>query len=151
MSTDETARRYRRPLILGIGASVLAEFTIFLVWGVILYPEGDLVAKLLWTVLFCGVGMGSAVGALLVLLVVDRLEGVAAIAASSALSLLVLGVACNLLCFRLDAHYFHYFGAVDSPALFIGNGLVMSGLGGAAAGWLMFTERGRRQLRRVGL
>ncbi|GEM_PF-795520 len=144
-------QRYRRPLLLGIAASVLAESVIFVVWGLILFPDGNVLTKLLWTVGFCGLGMGSTIGALLVLLVVDRLDGPAAIAATSVLSALVLGVACNLLCYNLDRHYFHYFGGGDTPALFLINGVLMASLGGALIGWLLFTPGGRRRLDRLGI
>ncbi len=130
---------------------MIGELIILIVWGVFLYPTGELVTKFLWTVVFCGLGMGSAVGALLVLFVVGRVHGRAAVVASMLLSALVLGVGCNLLCFQLDAHYFHFFGATASPALFIGNGVVMSLLGGALVGWLVFTERGASHLTRYGL
>jgi hypothetical protein len=139
----DARRRYIRPLKLSIAASVLGESVIFVVWGVLLYPGGELLHKLLWTVLFCGVGMGAALGALLVLFVVDRLEGAAAVLVTAGLSAGVLGVACNLLCLQLDRH-FHYFGGADNAPLFLVNGVLMASLGGAVVGWLCFTPRGRR-------
>lgn len=150
-SDEDTVLRLRRALWLSIALSVFGELIILIVWGVILYPSGELATKFLWTVVFCGLGMGSVFGALLVLFVVDRLHGRAAVAASASLSALVLGVGCNVLCFQLDAHYFHSFGGAESPALFIGNGVVVSVLGGALVGWLVFSDRGASLLARYGL
>lgn len=144
-------KRYRRPLIAAIGSTVLAELLIFVIWGLLLYPGGDLGTMLMWTVGFCGVGMGAVVGSLLVLFVVDRLSGAAAILATSAIYTLVPGVACNLLCYQLDTNYFQYFGGGDTPWLFLGSGLLNSSLGGAAVGWGLFTKRGRQVLASLGL
>ncbi len=151
MSGTDTVSRQRRALWLSILLSMFGELIILIVWGVILYPTGELATKFLWTVVFCGLGMGSAVGALLVLFVVDRLHGRAAIVASTLLSALILGVGCNALCYQLDVHYFHSFGGAESPGLFIGNGVVMSMLGGALVGWLVFSERGASLLTQRGL
>lgn len=134
-------RRYLRPLRLAILFSVLGESTIFVVWGLLLYPEGNVPKKFLWTIVFCGLGMGGALGSLVALLVVDRLSGWRAVAATVSLSTPVLGVGCNLLCLELDQHFLYFGGAENSP-LFIWDGVVMSAVGGAALGWLCFTEAG---------
>lgn len=147
----DVGKRFRRPLILGIAGSMAAELVIFVVWGLILYPAGDPLVKFLWTVVFCGMSMGAVVGAMIVVFVVDRLDGAAAIAATAMTAAVVLGGACNTLCYRLDAHYFHYFGGEQNPVLFIINGVVMAAIGGAGIGALMFTARGRAWLERVGL
>jgi len=147
---EAIARAYRRPLVFSIAASVLGEAVLLIVYGMLLNPAGDLVAKALWTLVFCGLGMGSVVGALLVLLVVDRLEGAAAIGASATISAGVLGLFCNVLCYRLDSHYFHYFGAAEQPLLFLAPGIILPAALGAGFGWLMFTPRGRAVLDRRG-
>ena len=147
----ELRLRYLRPLTVAIAGSVLAEAAIFVVWGIILYLGGSLLTKFLWTIVFCGMGMGSALGSILALFVVDRVDGWVAVAITSLLSAAVLGLGCNVLCYQLDTHYFHFFGGSDSPVLFIGSGIVMATVGGAAGGWLMFTRRGRRCLTRLGL
>ena len=98
-------KRYRRPLVLAIAGSVFSEAVNFVVWALILYPQGSLLAKkLLWTIVLCGLGTGSVVGAAIVLFVVDRLEGAAAIAATSLLSATLLGGGCDVLCYQLDSH-----------------------------------------------
>lgn len=148
---DKAGHRYRRPIVVSIIGSMLAEVVIFVVWGVVLYPGGDLTAKFLWSVVFCGVGMGSVVAAVLVLFVVDRFDGARAIAATALVSTVVLGGVCNALCYRLDTHVFHYFGGRESPLGFLGGGAVLASVGGVATGWLLFTERGKAFLERVGL
>ena len=132
-----------RPIKLSILFSVAGEFVIFVVWGMILFPYGSWLHKLLWTLLFCGVGMGSAIGAVVAIFIVGRLRGAAAIAATTVASVALLGVACNLLCLALDEH-FHYFGGESHGEMFIWNGIVMAALGGLLVGWLCFTERGSR-------
>ncbi len=142
---------YLRPLYLSLAGAVLVEFFIFLLWGVFLYPEGSLLTKFLWTVVYCGMGMGAALGVLITLIVVDRWEGPPAVFATVALSVLVLGVLCNVLCFNLDVHYFHMFGTDQNPAFFLANGIVSSAMGGAALGALLFSNAGRNVLERAGL
>ena len=139
----------RRLMGLSIALSVLGETVIFLVWGVLLFREGDLVAKFLWTVVFCGFGMGSALGAALIALPIERLWGWQAVLTTALLSTTLLGVACNWLCFRLDAEYFHYFGGAENPILFLLNGVFMAFLGGGVIGFLAFTSPGSVVLGRV--
>lgn len=141
---------YLRPIWLGIAGSVLAEFMIFLIWGLFLYPAGSYLAKFLWTVIFCGFGMGAVTGAIIATFIVDRFEGMKAIILTSVITAFILGVACNLLCFTLDSHFFHYFGAEENPYLFIVNGVVMSALGGLLVGWLLFSNKGKQLLQKAG-
>jgi cytosine/uracil/thiamine/allantoin permease len=117
---------------------------------VIFYPEGNLLHKFLWTIVFCGFGMGAGGGALIVLLVSGRLWGRSAIIASAFISFVLLGLFCNFLCFNLDMH-FNFFGAHDTPALFVWNGIIMSILGGTLIGWLCFTKKGNAILERNNL
>lgn len=141
---------YRRPIIICLLGATLSEVGIFLIFGLLLFPEGDWVSKFLWTVVFCGVGMGSVLGAAIILFVQDRLTEWNAILATTAWSTALLGIGCNLLCYRLDANYFEYFGGQDNAALFLGNGLIMATVGGFAAGWLLFSVQGMRLLTRLG-
>lgn len=147
---NSTLREFRRPILLAILASMLGELVIFVVYGVILYPDGSLLHKFFWTVIFCGVGMGSTAGALVCLLVLGRWDGWRAIVATVVITTLVLGVGCDYLCFSLDRH-FHYFGAHENPAAFWTFGLAASAFGGLAIGWLIFSDRGRRILEGAGL
>lgn len=144
------AKDYKRPLIVGLVLATFGELMIFIIFGVILFPSGNILSKFLWTVLFCGVGMGSAFGTIVDLAVVGRLKGRSAIIACTIISTVILGFACNLLCFNLDQH-FNYFGGQGSPKLFILNGIVMASIGGFLSGWLLFTESGSRALDRLGI
>ena len=144
----KNSRRYKRPLIVSILLSILREITIFLVWGIILFPEGSLFAKFVWTVLFCGLGMGATIGSIIVLFVVDTFNGVMAGIVTTALYALVLGLGCNFLCYELDKQ-FHYFGAVESGPLFLINGIGLSVVGGMVASYLLFSQSGKRLLDRL--
>lgn len=137
-----TRSEYLRPIKLALIFSILGEAFIFIVWGVVLFPEGNIINKFFWTIVFCGVGMGGALGSAVAMFVVNRAKGVSAIIQTIFLSLIMLGIACNYLCLRLD-RVFHYFGGAEDTLLFLGNGLVMSAVGGALLGYLCFTERGR--------
>ena len=147
---NEQIRVFNRPVKLGIIFSVEAELIIFVFWGLILYPDGNIVYKFLWAVVFCGVGMGATVGALIQLFVVGRLTNSKAILACALLSVGVLGIGCNLLCLNLDSH-FHYFGGVDSPYFFVAGGVILAAVSGSVAGWLIFSTQGRRILDNVGI
>lgn len=143
-------RQYLRPLWLGILFATAGEFLIFLVFGLLLNGPGSWVTKLVWTVGFCGIGMGSTIGAFVDLLIVGRWSGVRAIAATCALSTAILGIACNVLCWRLDVGL-HYFGGAEHPTIFLVNGVLASGIAGVALGALLFTDAGRGWLDRRGL
>lgn len=147
---DLTVKDYLRPLKLGIFFSILGEGAIFLIWGVYLYPEGNLFHKFLWTIVFCGLGMGAAIGAFIDFFIMGKLKGNAAIIATIFLSLLLLGLLCNFLCFNLDMH-FNFFGGQNSPTLFIWNGIGMSILGGLLIGMLLFTKKGNGLLDKYGI
>lgn len=140
-------REYLRPLWLGIVFAMAGELVIFLVFGLLLNGPGSWVTKLVWTVGFCGIGMGSTVGAFVDLLIVGRLWGARAIVATCALSTGILGVACNVLCWRLDLGL-HYFGGAEHPAIFLVSGIVASAFAGAVLGALLFTHAGNGWLDR---
>lgn len=141
---------YFRPLIVGILISMLGEALIFIIWGVILYPEGSLLHKFIWTIVLCGFGMGSGGGALITLVVSGRFWGRLAILVCALISLVLLGLFCNFLCFEIDMS-FNFFGAHETPDLFIWNGIIMSVVGGVLIGWLCFTHKGNALLERVNL
>ncbi|MCB2092109.1 MAG: hypothetical protein KDF58_11715 [Alphaproteobacteria bacterium] len=145
-----TIKGYLRPLKFAILFSVLGEAVIFLVWGVILYPEGSILHKFLWTIVFCGLGMGSAGGAFISLYVVGRFTGIKALVACGLISGVLLGLFCNYLCFNLDMH-FNYFGGASTPGLFIWSGIIMAVAGGMLVGWLCFTKTGNTWLDKLGI
>lgn len=138
-----------RPVKLGILFSVLGEVVIFLIWGLWLYPEGDILQKFLWSIVFCGVGMGATVGVVVSWWVEGKFWGKPAIVACGLISFVILGLFCNFLCSQFDMH-FNYFGSALTPNLFIINGMVMSIFGGALLGWLNFSYRGIKLLEKFG-
>lgn len=140
-----TAEDVLRPLKLSILLSILGEAVILVVWGIVLYPEGNLLHKFLWAIVFCGLGMGAAIGAIIALVVVGRWTRAFAVIFCAELSAIVLGLFCNYLCYSLDMH-FNYFGSNETPLLFFISGIVMATIGGAIVGWFCFTEKGKRIL-----
>ena len=143
-------RRYLRPLWLGILVATAGELVVFVVFGLMLSGTANWPAKLAWTVGFCGVGMGSTVGALVDLLLVERWAGLRAILATTLLSTGILGIACNLLCWRLDLGL-HYFGGAEHPAVFLVSGIVGATIGGVLMGWLLFSTSGQQWLEERGV
>ncbi|MHC4587517.1 MAG: hypothetical protein ACYS3N_23570 [Planctomycetota bacterium] len=126
------------------------ELLLLILFGIILFPDGSMLHKALWTLVFCGIGMGATLGAFINILVVDRFHGMKAIFTTTALSLIILGIACNLLCLNLDKH-FHYFGGSSNPYLFSFGSVFGSVIGGLIAGTILFTEKGNKYLERLGI
>ncbi len=145
-----TRATFLRPIKVATAFTLTAELLLLLYYGVYLSDEGSLLYKVLWTLGFCGLGMGLSVGAFLDLFVVGRVKPAAAIAATTVTSVLTLGVACNALCMVLDRHY-RYFGGADDPYLHFLPGFVASIVGGYLLGWLLFTPRGVSLLNRFGI
>jgi len=141
-------KRYLRPLYVSIALAAIGELAILLVWGVWLFPEGSLWGKFAW-IAVCSIGMGSVVGALVDLAIVDRLQDRAAMGATLGLTVLVIGVGCNYLCWSLD-HYYTWWGGVADPALFLGGGFVGSLVLGWLGAYLLFSRRGPVLLERFG-
>ena len=141
---------YLRPIIVAISLSVVAEFGLLVLFGMVLFPEGSLFHKFLWTIVFCGLGMGSVLGAAISLFIVDKLKGKAAILSCVALSFVTLGIFCDQLCLALDRH-FQYFGGASHGWVFSTTSWILSSLGGALAGWLLFTEAGSKLLSKLGI
>ena len=135
-------RSFARPLKLAILFSVLGEAVILLVWGFYLFPEGSWFNKFMWTIVYCGLGMGGAFGSVVALGLLDRVDGWPTVVLSALLSTVMLGLFCNTLCLRLDMT-FGYFGAQGAGLLFMANGIAMSAIGGAVLGWMTFTDTGQ--------
>lgn len=148
-AVEPIRRALLRPMKVAIALSVSGELLLLVVFGMILFPGGNLLTQLLWTVVFCGIGMGSVYGAALTLSGVDRLDPVRALAASTVLSVAILGVACDGLCYRL-AHHFGVFGARGHGTAFLACGVLLSIANGIAVGFLCFTPRGIRLLEEWG-
>ena len=145
----EQREHYIRPIKVTILMTLMAELGLFVIFGLLLFPQGNLLYKLIWTGVYCRIGMGAATGALIVLIVVGRFEGMRALLAgffTATLSLLT----CNVLCLIIDRHY-NFFGGYEAPALFFWNGVVMIIPGSALLSWLLFTEQGNKVLDRFRL
>ena len=147
---EDVRKMYIRPLIISLFFAVAGELLLLVIYGIILFPEGNLLYKVLWTLGFCGIGMGATLGAGINLFVMGRYAGPNAILLTILLSFLIMGVACDLLCLNLDIH-FNYLGAQASPLLFSAGGVLGSILAGAGIGGLLFTETGRSVLERIGI
>jgi hypothetical protein len=147
----ENARKiFSRPLIVSLFFSVIGELLLLVLYGIILFPEGNMMYKVLWSLGFCGIGMGAILGTGINLLIVGRFAGSKAILLTILLAALTMGLACDLLCLNLDLH-FNYFGAQASPVLFAAGGVLGSLIGGAGIGGLLFSETGRSILDRIGI
>jgi len=140
--TRPSERAFARPLKLALLFSILGEAVLLLVYGFYLFPEGSWFSKFMWTIVYCGMGMGGAFGAVVALGLLGRVDGWRAIVLTTLLATVMLGIFCNVLCLRLDMT-FGFFGARESGLLFMASGIILSPLGGAVLGWLTFTEAGR--------
>jgi hypothetical protein len=151
ITIDRVVRKtFIRPLVVSIRITELGELLLLILYGVILFPEGSLIHKILWTLVFCGIGIGATLGACINILIVGRFNGVKAILLTTVASLIVLAIACNLLCLNLDRH-FHYFGGTSNPFLFSLDGVFGSIIGGIVVGALLFTQKGNRHLEGLGI
>ncbi len=150
-TNKETIRRqYLRAVYVSIALSIFGEAILFIIHGLILFPAGNILYKFMWTIVFCGIGMGASGGAFLVLFVVGRLSGVNALLVCTAFTTLAIGVGCGLLCLNLDRK-FHYFGGSENSMLFMTNSLAFASVGGAIIGWLLFTGKGNALLEKIGV
>ena len=70
--TMASDRSFARPLKLAILFSVLGEAVILVVWGFYLFPEGSWFNKFMWTIVYCGLGMGGAFGSVVALGLLGR-------------------------------------------------------------------------------
>ncbi len=141
---------YLRPIYVSLSLSVLAELGLFLYFGFAQNTDGHFLHKFLWSVVFCGVGMGSVFSVAIILFVLDRLEGWFAVFMTTTLAIILFGVGCNTLCYELDQK-FNYFGGSTNSELFLYTGWLLSIIGGLFVGILLFTNRGEQLLDRLGI
>jgi hypothetical protein len=149
MNLDKLHRGYRQPLYLALVMAIGGEGILWLVYGLLLFPEGGLVRMLIWS-LACGTAMGAVTGTFVDLLVVGRLFGSKAILLSTAIFVGVMGIACNAVCFTLGRQLATW-GAHTHPELFLAGGFVPSIPAGLLYSYLLFTQKGQVLLARVGL
>ena len=139
---------YVRPIALGIALTAFGELLILVIWGVILFPGGDVLKKLAWTGT-CGVAMGATIGALVNLFVTGRLEGRQAMTWTALIYFGVLSY-CNVLCYSIDLTM-GFFGAQTHPGLFLAGGFVPALVTSIPYAWLLFSQRGPELLAKVRL
>ena len=92
----EQIQRTRIVQILGtaVAMTMLAELIYFIVWGIALFPSGNLIAKLAWTTA-CGVGMGAVIGVGVLVLSEGRVSSRKGFWLA-ALIMFVVGTACTI-------------------------------------------------------
>jgi hypothetical protein len=142
-----TRKEMTRPIAVAVTLTVLGEVFYFIVWGLILFPEGETWVKAVWTAT-CGLGMGGTIGALVSWRVVGRFAARRAGVAAGAICFGVLAY-CSFLCVGIGSAT-GYFGAHTHHALFIWGGLIPAFLSSFFYGWVLFSEGGTNLLDRVG-
>lgn len=136
--TSESERTFQRITIIAVALTTGAEIVYFTVWGLFLFPEGNVLGKLVWTTT-CGIAMGLVIASVTILWVEPRWRGGEAVLGAG-LVMAVVGSYCAWLCSRIDAQ-FGYFGGTEKTALFIVSGVVPAILGGLLYGWLVYGPR----------
>ena len=56
---EDTRKLFIRPLIISLFFAVAGELLLLVIYGIILFPGGNMIYKVLWTLVFCGIGMGQ--------------------------------------------------------------------------------------------
>ncbi|KAL6870125.1 hypothetical protein ACO1O0_001460 [Amphichorda felina] len=131
---------YLRPFLLFWLNSFIFEAIMLIVGITVFSGFRDMLPKLMWTMFFCPLGMGGAMGSLINAFCVDRIYGARAVQFCAILSVLVLG-SCNLLCYNLDL-VFGWFGAEDHFWWWHWRYVMIYGVG-YLNGKLLFTDRGQ--------
>jgi hypothetical protein len=139
---------YIRPLALAAVFTVPGQAMMFVFWGIVLYPDGDMAAKLLWTAA-SGVGMAVAIGLMVGFIVGGRYEGAIAGVISSFCYATVL-IAAILISYKIDVAL-DMFGVRRDPKLFVLTGVVPTLLTTPLYGWLLHSDFGKSLLARIGL
>lgn len=139
---------YIRPLALAAVFTVPGQAMMFVYWGVVLYPDGDIVAKLLWTAA-SGIGMAVAIGLMVGFIVGGRYEGAIAGVISSFCYATVL-IAAILIIYEVDVAR-DLFEVWRNPMLFVLTAVVPIFLTAPLYGWLLHSDFGKSLLARFGL
>jgi hypothetical protein len=139
---------YIRPLALAAVFTVPGAAILFVYWGMVLYPDGDIVAKLLWAAA-SGIGMAVAIGLMVGFIVGGRYEGAIAGVISSFCYATVL-VAAVLISYEVDV-VLDLFGIRRDPMRFVLTGVVPTFLTAPLYGWLLHGKVGKALLARIGM
>lgn len=127
-------------LVIGVAVSMtlVAELFYLTVWGLWLFPEGNLVSKIVWTTV-CGIAMGAVIASLTLVFIEGVLQETKAIIGAAGIVVLV-GTLCAVLCSQIDRS-FNFFGGQSHSILFILSGVVPAVFGGLLYGWLLYSSR----------
>ncbi|KAL0935464.1 uncharacterized protein CTRU02_210055 [Colletotrichum truncatum] len=134
---------YLRPFLLFWINSFLFEVVMLSVSIAVFSGWRDIFQRFMWTIVFCPLGMGGAMGGLINAFIVDRIYGNRAVHFVAILSILVLGT-CNNLCYNLDL-MLGWFGAKDHFWWWHWRYLLIWFVG-YTNGKLMFTDGGQEKL-----
>lgn len=137
-----------RPISVALSLTLLGEAIIFVVWGIYLFPVGNLSTKLVWTGT-CGIAMGATIGGLVNVKVTGRLDGNKAAFWSGSIYFAVLGF-CTVLCFQIDLATGSQFGAQQAPLLFVGGGIIPALITSLVYSWLLHSRGGNALLVKFG-
>ena len=147
-SAHKRRNYYLRPMKLFIVSSMSGELLFLFISICFFSGFKDIVYKIIWTLFFCGIGMGSTMGTLINIFITDQYFNKKAIFGSLILGLIVFGT-CNVLCFRLD-HHFDYYGAIKYPVFFLSKGFLAGIIGSLINGYLLFNADGQKLLIKMG-
>ncbi|KAK2776674.1 transmembrane protein [Colletotrichum kahawae] len=86
---------YLRPFLLFYINSFIFEVIMVIVSIIFFSGWRDMLPKFMWTIVFCPLGMGGAMGGLINAFIVDRIYGSRAVHLAAIMSVLVLG-ACKI-------------------------------------------------------
>ncbi|KAH9991329.1 hypothetical protein F4779DRAFT_609654 [Xylariaceae sp. FL0662B] len=101
VNAEKRRTLYPRPFFLFWLGSFIFEVTILIISVFAFCGFRDFSSIFMWTIFFCPLGMGGAMGGLINAFFVDTLYGAKAVQFCAILSVLVLG-SCNILCYNLD-------------------------------------------------
>ncbi|KAI9129940.1 hypothetical protein ON05_030200 (plasmid) [Acaryochloris sp. CCMEE 5410] len=144
MVNDSMTKQYQRALSVGLALSLLGELIYWVIWGLILFPSHPWIT-FKWS-LVCGFGMGSVVGTLTCLVLIDRFRGWQAVVTGFAVAFGIF-IFCAINCFLMDQQS-NYWGAATHPQWFLMGGVVGAILGSLMYTWLVFTSTGSQFLDR---
>jgi hypothetical protein len=148
ISAQKRRQYYLRPMKLFILTSMATEFLFLMISICFFSGFKDIFYKIMWTLFFCGIGMGSTMGTFINIFITDQYFNYKAILGTTLLGLIVFGT-CNILCFRLD-HHFDYYGAINYPIFFLSKGFFAGILGSLINGYLLFSANGQKLLIKMG-
>ena len=113
-------------LVVAVAMMSLVGAIYLTFWDVLLIPASDLLGRVIWTAT-CRIAMGAVIAGIVILI-----ASAPHVFETGVVSVNSVGVACAVLCSRIDAR-FDYFGGPEETTL-----LVFSGILPAMVGSLLF-------------